>query len=140
MPLFRHMNRLFGEVFEEPETYHDQPPSNAYALDLLSKSSFLAIVAIEQDQVIGAGAGYRHHKFEMERSEIFIYDLAVATRHQQRGIGTAILREYQHIAHETDAWTVNIASDHSDPIPTALYGKLGVKEQANWFDLPPIPR
>jgi len=40
--------------------------------------SFIAVAAMEGDAVIGGIAAYELRKFEQQRSEIYIYDLAVA--------------------------------------------------------------
>ncbi len=137
---FRQMNQLFGDVFEMPDDYHNTPPSDAYVRQLLSNGQFIGVVAIENDAVIGAAACFLNHKFEQERAELHVYDLAVANAHQKRGIGTAILHEIRHLAHDRGAWTVTIASEPEDEVPTKLYGKLGELTEACWFDLSPIPR
>lgn len=137
---FRQMNQLFGDVFEMPEDYHNNAPSDAYVRGLLSNGQFVGVVAFEQGMVIGAAACFLNHKFEQERAELHFYDLAVAAIHQKRGIGTAILKEICHIAYERGAWTVTIASEPEDEVPTKLYGKLGELTEACWFDLAPFPR
>ena len=42
--------------------------------------------------------GYVLDKFEQERSEVYIYDLAVAESHRRRGIATALIARLQRIA------------------------------------------
>jgi len=36
-------------------------------------------------------AAYELRKFEQERSEVYIYDLAVASAHRREGIATALI-------------------------------------------------
>jgi aminoglycoside 3-N-acetyltransferase I len=45
---------------------------------LLCSDHFIALAALQDDVVIGGVAAYELKKFERERSEIYIYDLAVA--------------------------------------------------------------
>ena len=71
-------NRLFAEVFGE-EAYHGPPPSREHLIRLLSDEKFIALTAWAGDEMTGALAAYELVKFEAERSEIYIYDLAVFT-------------------------------------------------------------
>jgi aminoglycoside 3-N-acetyltransferase I len=65
---------MFGEAFHEVETYSDAQPSTGYLERLLGRDTFIALAAVEGDQVIGGVAAYVLPKFEQERSEIYIYD------------------------------------------------------------------
>jgi len=54
--MLREMLHLFGQVFEEPETYGGQQPDDAYLLRLLSSDSFVAIAALREGAVVGGPA------------------------------------------------------------------------------------
>src|SRR5690606_39663495 len=64
----------------------------------LGSDSFIALAAIEGDQVVGGVTAYELKKFEQERSEIYIYDLAVAAAYRRRGIATALIEKLKDIA------------------------------------------
>src|SRR5690606_29152851 len=81
---FRAMNLLFGAVFEDPESYTAAPPSDEYVEALLRRDGVFLLVAIEQGEIIGALVGYELVKFEQARSEIYLYDLAIAEAHRRR--------------------------------------------------------
>lgn len=53
--------------------------------------------------VVGGLVAYEFQKFEHERSEIYIYDLAVAEAHRRRGIATALIEELKKLAAERNA-------------------------------------
>ena len=74
-------------------------------------------------------------KFEQERREIYIYDLAVAAPHRRRGIATALIAELQQIAAERGAWVIYVQADYGDAPAVALYTKLGVREDVMHFDI-----
>jgi len=59
-------------------------PGEEYFHRLLEKEYFIALVALAGDAVIGWFAAYEAEKFEQERSEIYIYDLAVQENHRRR--------------------------------------------------------
>lgn len=130
----------FGEAFADIETYSGARPSAAYLEGLLSSDSFIAIAALKSGTVVGGLAAYELKKFEQERSEIYIYDLAVASAYRRNGIATALIRELQGIATERGAYVIYVQADKSDPPAIALYSKLGAREEVLHFDIPPSRR
>ena len=135
----RELLTLFGEAFEDPETYLSKPPSDAYLEDLLAREGFIALAAIEEGHIIGGLAAYELKKFEQERSEVYIYDLAVAEPYRRRGVATALIEETVRLAGDLGAWVVYVQADQGDEAPTALYTKLGVREDVLHFDIP-VPK
>ena len=132
----RELLALFGEVFEDTETYLSKPPSDAYLEDLLAREGFIALAAVDEGGIVGGHAAYELKKFEQGRSEVYIYDLAVAESHRRRGVATALIGETVSIAGDLGAWVVYVQADHGDEAPTALYTKLGVREDVLHFDIP----
>ena len=92
--------------------------------------------ATDGDEVVGGLAAYELMKFEQARSEIYIYDLAVAEPHRQRGLATALIGRLQQIAAARGAWVIFVQADHGDDPAIALYTKLGVREEVLHFDIP----
>jgi aminoglycoside 3-N-acetyltransferase I len=135
VPLLEAMLSMFGEAFEEPATYDGARPSGAYLSRLLARDHFIALAALEGEDVVGGIAAYVLDKFEQERSEIYIYDLAVAATHRRKGIATAMIRELQRLAPERGAWVVFVQADHGDDPAIALYSGLGVREDVLHFDI-----
>jgi aminoglycoside 3-N-acetyltransferase I len=134
--LMEAMVRMFGEVFAEA-AYRAAPPSRAYLERLLASDTFIAIAALKGGEVVGGVAAYELPKFEQERREIYIYDLAVAAAHRRQGIATALIRRLQDIAAERRAWVIFVQADHGDAPAIALYSKLGRREDVLHFDIPP---
>ncbi|HEX2853076.1 MAG TPA: AAC(3)-I family aminoglycoside N-acetyltransferase [Opitutaceae bacterium] len=137
IPQLEEMLTVFGEAFGDTPTYSGARPSARYFERLLGSDTFIAIAALENDRVVGGLAAYELRKFEQERSEIYIYDLAVAIGHRRRGIATALIRELQAMATERGAYVIYVQADVSDPPAIALYSKLGVREDVLHFDIPP---
>lgn len=134
------MLTTFGEAFGDVESYSSARPSARYLERLLGSDTFIAIAALESGRVVGGLAAYELQKFEQERSEIYIYDLAVAAEHRRNGIATALIRELQGIATERGAYIIYVQADRTDPPAIALYSKLGVREDVLHFDIPPRGR
>jgi len=133
--LFRSLNAMFGAVFESPEVYSSAPPSEAYLEALLAKQHVIAIAALSEGEVIGGLVAYELDKFEQPRSEIYIYDLAVAEAHRRQGIATALIKRLREIAAERGAWVIYVQADLGDEPAIALYTKLGRREDVLHFDI-----
>jgi aminoglycoside 3-N-acetyltransferase I len=133
--LFHGLLSVFGEAFEDVETYGKARPSDAYLNQLLASDTFIALAAMKGDEVVGGLAAYELKKFEQERSEIYIYDLAVALPHRRIGIATALIEELQRIASQRGAYVVFVQADLEDAPAIALYSKLGRREDVLHFDI-----
>jgi aminoglycoside 3-N-acetyltransferase I len=131
----RALIRVFGEAFGELETYQANPPSDSYLERLLADPKFVALAAIEDGAVIGGLAAYELVKFEMERSEFYIYDLAVREDRRRRGVATALINALRPIAAKAGAEMVFVQADHGDDAAIALYSKLGRREDVVHFDI-----
>jgi aminoglycoside 3-N-acetyltransferase I len=125
----------FGEAFCEVETYSRARPSAVYLERLLGSDYFIALVALKKGEVVGGLAAYELHKFEQERSEIYIYDLAVAAAHRRQGIATALILELKEIAAARGSYVIFVQADSGDEPAVALYTKLGKREDVVHFDI-----
>ncbi|MFM9846524.1 MAG: GNAT family N-acetyltransferase, partial [Hyphomicrobiaceae bacterium] len=114
VPLLKELLRVFGEAFGETDTYPHKIPSDAYLSALLAKPHFIAVAALQGDTVVGGLAAYQLDKFEQDRREIYIYDLAVLEAHRRRGIATGLMAELQRIAAELDVYVIFVQADLVD--------------------------
>lgn len=131
------MNTMFGTAFADIDTYTATRPQPAYLERLLSRGTFIAIAAMTGDAVVGGLAAYELHKFEQARSEIYIYDLAVAAAYRRRGIAEAMITALRQEAATRGAWAIYVQADHGDDPAIALYTKLGTREDVMHFDILP---
>jgi aminoglycoside 3-N-acetyltransferase I len=90
---------------------------------------------LKGSEVVGGIAAYELKKFEQERSEIYIYDLAVAAAHRREGIATALIQELKNIATARGAYVIFVQADIGDDPAIALYTKLGAREDVLHFDI-----
>lgn len=128
-------NRLFAEVFGK-EGYHGPAPSRDHLSRLLADDKFIALVASSgSEKMVGALAAYELVKFEAERSEVYIYDLAVREEHRRRGVATALIEALKPIARDKGAWVIFVQADPPDAPAVALYDKLGTREEVFHFDI-----
>ncbi len=136
--LMKAINEMFGDVFDDPVSYSSRKPSPDYLHELLGTSSFIALAAVDAGDVVGAIAAYELRKFEQQRSEIYIYDLAVIPSQRRKGIATALINELKTIAVSRGAYVIYVQADKGpeDQPAIALYSKMGAKEDVFHFDIP----
>lgn len=141
LPLMDGLLTVFGEVFGDTATYSGRRPGADYLRKLLGGEMFIALAAVQEGQVVGGLAAYELKKFEQERSEIYIYDLAVRTTHRRKGIATALIERLKKIAAARGAYVIYVQADTGleDAAAIALYTKLGVREDVLHFDIPVEP-
>ena len=130
------LSTIFGEAFGDAEQYTSKRPNADYLRRLLASDTFIALAALKDDTVVGGLAAYELRKFEQERSEVYIYDLAVAEAHRRRGVATALIARLQAIAADRGAWVIFVQADYGDDPAIALYDKLGAREEVLHFDIP----
>ena len=133
--LMEALSATFGEAFDEVGTYGGNRPGAAYLQRLLGSDYFIALTASKSGEVVGGIAAYELKKFEQQRSEIYIYDLAVAAAHRREGIATALIQELKQIAAARGAYVIFVQADIGDEPAIALYTKLGTREDVLHFDI-----
>jgi aminoglycoside 3-N-acetyltransferase I len=136
---FRALLAVFGEAFGEPEVYRRAPPSDAYLAGLLGKDHMIVLAAHVGGEVVGGLVAYVLEKYEQERREIYIYDLAVAEAHRRRGVATALIEALRRLADALKAYVLFVQADIGDDPAIALYEKLGRREEVLHFDIA-VPR
>lgn len=117
----RALFRLMAEVFEE-----DRAELSAAYLDrLLGREDFWAIAAFDGAEVIG---GVTAHTLPMTRtatSELFIYDIAVRTDQQRKGVGRRLVAELRAQAAALGMHELFVPADNDDRHALDFYHALG---------------
>ena len=135
LPMMHSLLSMFGDAFNDADAYGANRPDAAYLQNLLGGNTFIALAALKDGEVVGGLAAYELQKFEQQRSEIYIYDLAVAEAHRRQGISSALIKELQTIAAARGAYVIFVQADYGDDPAIALYTKLGVREDVMHFDI-----
>ncbi len=128
--------KVFSTAFEDPETYAHRVPSTKYLVNFLSQEHTIVLVAMEDALVVGGLVAYELQKFEQERSEIYIFDLAVAPAHQRKGIATGLISSLKVIAKERGAFIMYVQADVEDIPAIRLYESVGKKSEVLHFTIP----
>ena len=128
---------MFGEAFDDEEHYSGNKPSSSYLQELLATPGFIALAAVDGQEVVGAIAAYELQKFERQGSEIYVYDLAVASTRRREGIATALIKQLKVIAAARGAYAIYVQADkgEEDKPAIGLYSKLGIIREVFHFDI-----
>src|SRR5215475_12738053 len=133
--LLKELLRVFGHAFNDNETYQHAIPTDEYLTSLLSKEHFIVVVAMVGKTVVGGLAGYVLEKFEQQRREIYIYDLAVSDAHRRKGVATGTINTLSKIAAGQGAYVIFVQADLEDGPAIALYRSFGTMKAAHHFDI-----
>ncbi len=136
--LLRALNALFAQAFAGPQT-STAAADDAYLKSLLSRDHIIVLVAEAQGEVLAGLVAYELEKLEQARSELYIYDLAVAAPYRRRGLATALIGELREIAAASGAWAVFVQADYGDEPAIALYESVGTRRDVLHFDIQPGP-
>ena len=102
----------------------------------LDRADVIVLTTLDETgAVVGGLVAYVLTKFEQERSEVYIYDLAVAATRRRRGIATRLINELRRIAHDLGAYVIFVQADPPDAPAVALYESLGTREDVYHFDI-----
>lgn len=110
----RSLNSLFGEVFEDVDSYAAHTPSDEFLTRFLADEDHIVLVARRGGEIVGGLVAYVLDKFEQERREVYLYDLAVSTAHQRNGIGRRLVEELRTVARDAGAYVVFVQADEGD--------------------------
>ena len=85
---FVQMLRLFENVFEMQDF---QMPGEGHLTSLLARKDFIVFTAQYENTTVGGLTAHILPSYYSESSEVYIYDLAVKTTFQRKGIGKRLL-------------------------------------------------
>jgi len=123
--LAQQLFKLFDEVFKQ------ENPSIApkYHLGkLLSNPAFICFVALLKGEVLGGLTAYELPMYHNVLPEIFIYDIAISTVHQRKGIGSKLLSAIQQYAFQQGIKTIFVNADEADSHALDFYSATGGRE------------
>jgi aminoglycoside 3-N-acetyltransferase I len=117
----RQMFAMMGEVFEEAA----EPLGDPYLDRLLGRPDFWAFAAFVGDEVVGGLTAHTLMMTRAESSEIFIYDIAVRTDHQRKGVGRMLVKALRDAALAEGIEDVFVPADNEDTHALEFYRALG---------------
>jgi Acetyltransferases len=123
------LNQLIS-VFEEVfEMKNFKRPSTGHLMKLLRKETFFAVVAKVGNQVVGGLTVYILDQYYSERPLAYIYDLAVLTACQRKGIGRSLIEFTTAYGKQRGFEEVFVQADKVDEYAVQFYRSTRVTEE-----------
>ena len=104
--LLKQLLKVFGEAFEDVATYQNAVPADDYLRSLLQRPHFIALVAMDGEEVIGGLAA------------------------------TSLIIELKRLASRRRAYVIYVQADKGDDAAIRLYESFGTREDVHHFDIP----
>ena len=112
-----------AEVFGETHA----PLSDAYVAALLARPDFWGFAATHAGRVVGGLTAHTLMMTAYEGAEVFLYDIAVASDQQRRGIGHQLVDALRREASSQGISTMFVPADDDDTHALRFYAALGGK-------------
>lgn len=111
-------------------------PSKEYTAEMLARNDFHAIVALENERLIGGLTAYEMRMFKRETTEMFLYEIEVVEAHRQQGVGKALIEFLKRICDEKGIVEMFVGTEKDNRAARALYAATGGKadEDSVWFN------
>lgn len=114
------------EVYEEVfEMKNFRLPGTAYLQSLLAKEHMIFYVALSDGLVVGGLTAHTLPSVYFGSDEIYIYDLAVKTEYQRKGIGRTLVAELKHYCKNLGKKEVFVQADLADEHAIDFYKATG---------------
>ncbi|MBB5437978.1 ribosomal protein S18 acetylase RimI-like enzyme [Pedobacter sp. AK017] len=114
--------RLFEEVFEMKDFV--MPPAD-HLERLLARDDFFVFVVLRDGEVIGGLTSYTLRQYYSTSPLVYIYDLAVATAYQRKGIGKMLIAAIQNYCKNIGVEEVFVQADVADDYALDFYRSTG---------------
>ncbi|EOQ88778.1 acetyltransferase (GNAT) domain protein [Leptospira yanagawae serovar Saopaulo str. Sao Paulo = ATCC 700523] len=113
---------VFEDVFEMKP--FPLPDSN-YLQSLLDRDDFFVFVSILDGKVVAGLTAYLLRQYYSERPLVYIYDLAVKTHLQRKGIGKSLIASINRYYKEKGIEEVFVQADLADDYALDFYRSTG---------------
>lgn len=122
LDLFKELIHLFEVVFEMED--FTMPP-DVHLQQLLAKDSFMAFVAVVDGKVIGGLTAYTWDQYYSVEPLAYIFDLAVATNWQRKGVGRLLMKAITDNCRLLGMEEVFVQADDEDTHALEFYRATG---------------
>ncbi len=120
---FKILVKMFEDVFEMEDF---TIPDDNHLSSLITNPNFIAFVAIYDHQVVGGLTAYVLHQYYSKKPLAYIYDLAVSTQHQRKGIGRQLVAAFNLYCKDQGFEESFVQADKVDDYALDFYRKTKI--------------
>ena len=125
---FSDLVKVFKEVFEW-ENF--SIPNKSHLQKTLNNVNFLALVAKQDKKIVGGLTAYILDSYETEKSSVYLYDLAVLSNLQRKGIGTLLIETLTNYCKKNGYKEVFVQAEKEDVHAINFYRKTSAGYEMN---------
>lgn len=89
-------------------------PGNLHLQKILAKDGFIAIVALQNNNVIGGLTIYMLDQYYSEKPLAYVYDVAVLPEYQRKGVGKKLIKFTNEFCKQMDFYEVFVQAEKED--------------------------
>ncbi|REG81353.1 GNAT family N-acetyltransferase [Algoriphagus antarcticus] len=104
-------------------------PTETYLQKLLSNKSFLVFVAKRDDKLVGGLTAHVLERYDTEKPSAYIYDIAVLTDHQRKGIGRLLIATLNDFCQKNGFNEVFVQAETEDIHTVNFYRKTPISSE-----------
>lgn len=132
--IFKKLIGIFYEVFETEKRIAVEEP---YLTKILDNPGFIALCIASGDEIAGGLTAFELPMYYGENSEIFIYDIAIKSTFQRKGLGTKLLTSLEEYCRQHNINTMFVAANEEDKLALDFYHATGgTAEKVVHFNYP----
>ena len=114
---------LFFQVDDGVENPTSAP--DKYVEELLLRSDFHVVVALENGMLVGGLTAYELKKYKIEDTEMFLYEIGVEENHRRKGIGKGLIEFLKNICLKKEISEIFVATEMDNEPAKTLYKATG---------------
>ena len=113
----------------------DHPPSETWARQFLASDGHHLLVAIGEEAIPRGFASGVETTHPDKVTEMFLYELAVAPEHRNRGIGRSLVEALAEVARERGCYGMWVGTEPDNAAALAMYRAAGAGEPEPFVSL-----
>jgi ribosomal protein S18 acetylase RimI-like enzyme len=110
----------FNSLLDEGMYWTEQ-----HAESFIQNPNNALFLAYSNTVLVGFASAYRLQRFDQRNAEVLLYEIGVDERHQQKGIGGALVLSIKEWASEVGSDQVWVLTNRSNTAAMALYSSAG---------------
>ena len=124
--LFEKLILVFKDVFEmETIISFDED----HLTNLLQNPTFIVYAILCNGELVGGLTAYELPLYYLNKSELFIYDIAIKNEFQRKGLGKQLLTAVTNYCKESNIENIFVAANEEDMHALDFYRSTGGKEE-----------
>jgi aminoglycoside 3-N-acetyltransferase I len=124
--VFIELIRIFEDIFE---MQHFSLPDTKHLQQLLNKDDFFVFVALSEGKIVGGLTAYCLDQYYSEAPLVYIYDLAVKSAFQRKGIGRKLISGITDYCKKIGIEEVFVQADEADTYALDFYRSTGARAE-----------